>query len=333
MPLNKQWFIGVDGGGTGTRGVLADREGRILAVARRDSTHVLSRPLSQVMQTLKALCRELLDQVSGTDEEVRSVFLGLAGAGRPREKEQLLQGFNEVYPGRVRVEHDAVAALYAGTWGKPGIVLLAGTGSMAFGVSSQGAPYRVGGWGYLIGDEGSGFSLGQQALTAVMRAFDGRGKPTQLAPLLFAQYKIQEATELVSLLYASSNPRKWMAEAGPLVLQATEQGDEVAQEIVDQATDELVLLAEACGRNMGEAHPIVLAGGLLGKGTLLQRRVAEKLVMLGNAVEIPSFPPLIGSLIMALQLGGVQMDSSVQHNLTESWGLMERVYKHDGKVE
>lgn len=333
MPLQRKWYIGIDGGGTGTRGVLADREGRIVAVARAESSHVLLRPLIEVLQTLKGLCRELLDQVDGTNEEVQSIYFGLAGAGRPQERAQLAHGLSGVYPGRVYVDHDAVSALYADTWGKPGIVLMAGTGSMAYGICAGGKSHRVGGWGYLLGDEGSGFFLGQQALAAIMRAYDGRGKPTILAKLLFSLYKISEASELVSLLYASANPRKWMAKAGQFVLQAAEQGDEVAQEIVDRATQELVLLAEACGRKMGESHPIVLSGGLLGKGSLLQKKVTDQLMRLGYSVKIPSFPPLVGSLIKALQLDGIQLDLSVKQNITESWAIQERVYKHGGKAE
>ncbi|WP_164985226.1 N-acetylglucosamine kinase [Ammoniphilus sp. CFH 90114] len=322
MPLNKQWFIGVDGGGTSTRGVLSDREGQIRAVVRGDSSNMNSRPLPEVIHTLKKVCQDLLDQVGGTSEQVQSVFLGLAGAGRPRERDLLLEGLQEAYPGRVQVDNDAVTALYAGTWGRPGMVLIAGTGSIAYGVSTTGERYRVGGWGWLLGDEGSGFILGQEALRAILRAFDGRGKETQLTSLVFSLYGIQEATEVVSFIHASENPRKLMAEVGPLVLQAAEQGDEVALEIVQQAAQDLVELVVACSRVMVESLPIVLAGGLLGEGTLLREKVMNQLSDLGYSVEKPSFPPSVGALIMALQTGGVTLDRAVKQNMTESWALL-----------
>lgn len=320
MLLNRRnWFIGIDGGGTSTRGVLGDESGEILASAVGDSSNMLSRSLPEVEGTLRTLCQELVEKAGGTLAEVRAIFLGLAGADRPREKELLMRGLHDLCPGGLVIDNDAITALYAGTWGKPGIVLIAGTGSIAYGVGAQGERYRVGGWGYLLGDEGSGFSIGQQGLIAVMRAHDGRGKPTLLTGLALSRFGVTEVPLLISHVYGSENPRKAIADAGRMVLEAAEQGDEVALSLVAQAAEELVELVEACQKKMrqGEVFSVVLAGGLMEHDSLVQRVVVERLAERKFTVALGGLSPVYGALIMAMQSDGVELSEPIRNKIRE----------------
>jgi N-acetylglucosamine kinase-like BadF-type ATPase len=312
----KRIFIGIDGGGTKTTAALCNQHGEVLSLASGDSTNMQSRPWKEVANTLQELLRDLFSQANGTRNDVAAVVFGLAGADRPDAKRLIADAFGRLYP-QLHIDNDAITALYSGTWGKPGIVLIAGTGSIAYGVSGKGNRYRVGGWGYLLGDEGSGFDLGKRAVTAVLRQFDGRGEETLLTGMVLQHFGVHVPADLISLLYGSANPRKRIAEAGKLLLQAAEQGDPLSLRLLDQAADELIELVLTCEKSMEERLPIVLAGGMLSAGRL-QRLVAERLQAAGREAIISALPPVAGALIIALRHAGVSVTDAVRRNMTRT---------------
>ncbi|WP_400161887.1 N-acetylglucosamine kinase [Brevibacillus sp. TJ4] len=320
MRSNKQsrWFIGIDGGGTRTRGAICDEAGRVAAIAVGDGSNALSRPWSEVERTLRQLIDELIQSAGTSRDQVEALYLGLAGADRPAIMQLLTDAFAEEWQERLHLDNDAVAALYAGTWGKPGIVLIAGTGSIAYGINSRGERYRVGGWGYLVGDEGSGFDLGRQAVSAALRAFDGRAEPTALSQLLLAHYAVQTVPELIAILYGSGNPRKELASLSSLAETAARGGDAVARQLVRQAAAELAGLAAACQQKMGESLPVVLAGGLLTTDTLVRQ---ELLHIAEFHVCQPVVTPVTGALAAALERAGALLDEKVirQLQMNEAW--------------
>ena len=320
MRSNKtnRWIIGIDGGGTKTRGAICDQTGQVAAVVSGEGANVLSRPWSDVERTLRQLIDELLRCAKASREEVAALYLGLAGADRPATEKMIAQAFAGEWQERLHIDNDAVAALYAGTWGRPGIVLIAGTGSIAYGINGKKERFRVGGWGYLLGDEGSGFDLGRQAAAAVLRAFDGRAEQTALTQLLLSQYEVQTPAELISILYGSDNPRKELAALSSLVETAARAGDATAKQLIRRAAEDLAQLVIACQHKMGEKLPVVLAGGLLTADTLLRRE------MLQNALfdaRQPAVPPVIGALVAGLEKAGAVPDENMIHQLqtTEAW--------------
>lgn len=319
VAAEKRIFIGIDGGGTKTVAALCNQHGEVLSLASGDSANMQSRPWYEVETTLRELLRQLFAQANGSVSAVEAVVFGLAGADRPEAKRLISGSFGPLFS-RIYIDNDAVTALYSGTWGGPGIVLIAGTGSIAYGVSGTGIRHRVGGWGYLLGDEGSGFDLGKKAVTAVLRQFDGRGEETLLTATVLQHFAVRVPSELISLLYGSSNPRKRIAEAGRLLLQAADQGDRLSLRLLDQAAEDLLELVFTCENRMQERQPVVLAGGLLSAGSRLQRLVAERLQAAGREAIIPPFPPVAGALIMALQHAGVVVTDAVRQNLSESLG-------------
>src|SRR5207237_4016708 len=136
-------------------------------------------------------------------------------------------------------------ALVAGAGNEPGIVVIAGTGSIVYGRNAQHVAARAGGWGHILGDEGSGYWIGREALAAVMRADDGRGPETRLTGDVLEHFNITSTSQLPRIVYDRELPRMSVAALGPIVQQAREQGDVVAMRILEHAADELVLAARS----------------------------------------------------------------------------------------
>ncbi|MFM1651540.1 N-acetylglucosamine kinase [Brevibacillus sp. B_LB10_24] len=311
-------WIGIDGGGTKTTAALCTAKGEILAAATSDASNPLSRPWSHVEQTLRQLIEGLLLTSGRQKDEVEAIVFGLAGADRDEVKELIASAFGGEFGGKLVLDNDAATALYAGTWGEPGVVLIAGTGSIAYGVSRDEKRCRVGGWGYLLGDEGSGFSLGRDALIACLRHYDGRGPKTLLTELLLRHYGASDPSQLIHLVYSAENQRKQISELSRVLLAAAEQGDETACRLVEQAAEALVELASTCLAKLAEPLPVVLAGGLLASGNPLQRQVKARLSTMA-AVVSPSVPPVAGALVLALKSRGLAVDEARKERIMCSW--------------
>jgi N-acetylglucosamine kinase-like BadF-type ATPase len=196
---------------------------------------------------------------------VRAACLGLAGAGRPKDRELVRDWAKRVaLAAAVEVIEDAALLLAAGTPEGWGVAVVAGTGSMAFARSPDGRTARSGGWGPLLGDEGSGYAIALAGLRAAARAADGRGPATPLTDRLLAAHGLSRPEELVGVVYRGGD-RAALAALAPIVLEAATSDDSVAGEIVRTAASELAAAAAAAARQLGlgSAFPVALAGGLL----------------------------------------------------------------------
>ncbi|QRG68915.1 N-acetylglucosamine kinase [Brevibacillus choshinensis] len=317
MQSNKEqrFVLALDGGGTKTKAAICNSEGQIAAMAEGEATNPLSRPWEAVENTIRALVREVIE-LAGTDEAAVSVlYLGLAGADRPQIKDRLREAFAAEWGDRLVLDNDAVSALYAGTFGEPGIVLIAGTGSIAYAVTAEGERQRTGGWGYLVGDEGSGFDIGRRGAQAVLQASDGRGKTTLLTGLYLEHFGVNRPDELIARIYGGANPRKELADTSTLVEKAASLGDEVATELISLAADDLVELASVSLRKAGSSLPVVLAGGLISADTILRREVLRRA---GFATRVSTAPPVIGALVAAMRCAGWHVDEAIQSRLGQS---------------
>lgn len=317
----KRWFIGIDGGGTKTKAAICDAAGLVKAIAVGEASNPLSRPWPEVERTIRQLVSDVIVQAGANETEVASLYIGIAGADRPQVKDLIHSAFVDQWKQRLHIDNDAVAALYSGTWGKPGIVLIAGTGSIAYAVTREGERHRVGGWGYLVGDEGSGYDLGRKAVAAVLRAYDGRGEATVLTDFCLDHYRVNRPDELIARIYGGTNTRKELAQLSELMEKAAALGDAVAIQLVAQAAESLVELAFSCQRKTGEALPVVLAGGLLTAETMLRREVLQRA---GFVTTIPSVTPVVGSLVAAIARAGWSLDDEVTGQLQKSGIVFEK---------
>jgi N-acetylglucosamine kinase-like BadF-type ATPase len=241
---------------------------------------------------------------------VAAACLGLAGAGRPEDQAPVRDWAERVrLAGVVEVTADTPLLLAAGTPQGWGLALVAGTGSMAFARAADGRTARAGGWGHLLGDEGSGYALAVAGLRAVARAADGRGPGTALAERLLTPLGLRQPQELIGAVYGGGLDRTALAALAPAVVAAVEEGDEEAATIVREAAEQLAATAAAAVRALGlepSAVPTALAGGLLLGSPGYRRRVLDCLAGLGCQAEPVGLvtEPAEGAVRLALTLRG-----------------------------
>jgi len=224
--------------------------------------------------------------------------------GRPEDRAVMQTWAAERFPGAtVAVVTDAQLVLAAGTPAGWGLALISGTGSLAYGEDAAGRNARAGGWGYLLGDEGSGYAIGLAALRAVMRAADGRGPATALTAAVLAHWGLQQPQELVRHVYRPELGRTEIAALAALVDAAAGQGDAVARALTAEAGRELALAVQAVARQLAftGAVPCAVAGSVLVKGQAVATAFRAAAVELGLQLEpfTPVAEPVWGAIRLA----------------------------------
>lgn len=272
-------FLGFDGGGTKTECCLLDAEGRALGKAKAGPANPLRAGWTITRKSLHAAARGALRNARAKPRDLRGVCAGLAGAGRPaiaRRAALLLR--REFRNASVRATSDLEIALAAVAERGPAVVLVAGTGSAAHGRDATGATARAGGLGPRLGDEGSAFDIGRQALTAVLTAKSGRGPSTALLDAKMGSRRLHKWAELVQS--GAELPDAVFPKVFPLVVEAADSGDSVAQEILAGAAAALVKLAASviASLNLARAEfPLGFAGGVFAASTSVTAAVKLRL--------------------------------------------------------
>lgn len=255
-------YAGVDGGGTSTTAVVVDAAGQERGRGSAGPSNYAAVGRERAVAQIGAALRAATDAAGG-GLPVAAAWVGLAGVGRAGDADALLPRLRAFAPD-VRLTNDAELALGA-LPGARGVALIAGTGSLAFGRDASGATARAGGWGHLIGDEGSGYDLGRAALQAAMRAHDGRGPATVLLPAVLASWQLDNPAEIVARVYPAPD-KAVIAGLATLVFASAAGGDAVARELLRVAATELARAALAAGAALdfpGDRLPLALVGGLL----------------------------------------------------------------------
>lgn len=269
-------LVGVDVGGSKTAALADAGDG---TVHRASGPGAAVRPGKALASAL--VIAEVARQAMGQTGAVRATVLvvGAAGAGRALERDALRESLRtEELADQVHVTTDIEIALEAAFGGQPGIVVSAGTGSIAVGRDRHGRIDRIGGYGWQMGDEGSGYAIGRAALGAVGRAADGRSPGTALHGCVLDRTGSRDLDHLVRWA-ASASPAE-VAALAPHILEVAAEGDPVAQGIADYAARELSQLAITLAERLSAEPPIGVAvtGGLLGGDTPLRRAVIQKLL-------------------------------------------------------
>jgi N-acetylglucosamine kinase-like BadF-type ATPase len=295
--------LGIDAGGTKTLCLLADERGTILAEARGPGANLHA---SGELAVEKAL-HEVMEAVVGERAIVpAAICLGIAGVDREDDARTVRAIMRRIgYKSRVRVVNDALIALVAGAGDSPGIVIIAGTGSIAYGRNAEFKAARAGGWGHILGDEGSGYWIGREALAAVVREVDGRGPSTSLTQGVLAYLDIDDTSRLPRVIYDSELPRTRVATLGPVVQRATEEGDAVATRILERAADELAAAAGSVAERLsmrGDAFPYILAGGVFRVVPWLAADLPGRLIEIAPRAEVRMLEdePALGAVRLAL---------------------------------
>jgi len=255
--------LGIDVGGTKTVCLLADQDGTILSTARQVGANLQGAGELALEKVLHGVMEAAL---AGQHVMPAAICLGIAGVDRAEDQDVVREIMDRIgYKATILIVNDALIALQAGIGDAPGIVIVSGTGSIAYGRNDRGEAERAGGWGYVLGDEGSGYWIGRQALRAVVRHADGRGRKTSLTPLLLGHFALSDAAELIHKVYHEDLAPNAIGALARYVQQAREDGDVAAGVILDQAAEELTGTAAAVMKRLymdRESFSFVLAGGM-----------------------------------------------------------------------
>ena len=302
-------YVGVDGGGTRTRAVATASDLVALGRGASGPANASTVPVPRLVQSVTEAVDDALEAAGATRAEVAVVSCGLAGVEASAMKGRLVAALEAVYgAGRVRVTTDARIAL-AGALADPGAdsgaVLIAGTGAICFGRNAHGLEERAGGWGALIGDEGSASEIARRGLAAVARDVDGRGPRTRIREALHTTEGTRSAVEMVRRLFRPDAGPTDTAAYFPVVLDAAREGDEVALEILRWAGGELALTALTVLRKLGIAgEPVTVAtvGGVFVAGALVLDPLRARRPPRAPPAPPgpPPPPPEIGAIRLAL---------------------------------
>ncbi|HSU17019.1 N-acetylglucosamine kinase [Longimicrobium sp.] len=258
-------FAGIDGGGTKTTLALADDEGRELARRVGPAGLVDPRHPAATADMLATLVREALAE-AGIVEKPVALCAGLAGVGNERERREVEAALAASgVAGRVRIVTDGEIALDGALGGRAGVMIIAGTGSVAYARGEDGRVERCGGWGMVVGDEGSAWSIGRNGLAAALRAADGRGAGTSLLPHFLQLLGLDGPSGIPP--WAGRSEKAAVAALAVHVIEAAERGDAVALGVVEREARELARHAVALARRMAPWSgpvPVVFHGGVLG---------------------------------------------------------------------
>ena len=288
--------VGVDGGGSKTLAVVVDTRGNERGRSIAGSSNHTGVGIEQAVQHIYSAVEEAA-RLAGCCLPLQGAWFGLAGIDRPDDYMLLLPYLQQLAQ-RVRLTNDAELAL-SGLSDGVGIALIAGTGSIALGRDAKGTDARAGGWGHIIGDEGSGYDLGRQCLQAVSRAVDGRGQATMLVELLLRHWKLDNASDIIGKIYNDSD-KATVAALSTLVFAAARDGDEVARGMVVEAARELALAVVSVKNSLdfsGQRVALALGGGLLLHESDFREQVIESIrehVSIGD-VALVEEPALSGA--------------------------------------
>jgi N-acetylglucosamine kinase-like BadF-type ATPase len=292
--------VGIDAGASKTRAFAVDRAGTVVGRGAGGGGNLLTSPDPQ-----GAIAAALAEALGGRAAD--AIVLSCAGGDRDTERSRGLEILTRFAPpgAKLLVTHDAIAALYAGNPTGCGVVLIAGTGSIAYGRNEEGEEDRAGGWGYLIGDEGSAVWCGLEALRAISHAVDGRGAPTRMTALLLQQLGVAEFRDVLPLLYGRPHPAPAIGAATRALSSASADGDAIANAILQKGANALARAATVVALTLGlAAGPVYLAGGAFENLSLLQRLVQLDLLgLLPQAtVEPVREEPAMGAARLASAL-------------------------------
>lgn len=293
-------LVGIDGGGSTVRVVVATLALDVIGQSEGGAANPSAIGREAAAATIQATLRAALDAAGVLPDRVASVGIGVAGAAASHSAAWLREVVSAVTSGALIVPSaDYEIALVGALGRRRGVLVLAGTGSLAYGVNARGRSALAGGWGYLLGDEGSGYWLGLEGLRAVVRASDGRGPVTALTSLLLRELELPDARDLIPWLYRAETPRtSVIAQVAEHVLSAAEQSDTVARQLVDRAADELEQTARTVMRALNMRRPaIAFAGGLLSADNPLSAALVARLGL--PARPVPRYSPVIGAVLLA----------------------------------
>lgn len=324
-------YVGIDGGGSKTSWVAVFDDGRLGGNGVLGPSNLHSVGQAGMTAVLKAIAEKIREATHVQTFDWVNICLGLSGIDRFQERTVVEGALKELGIKRYRLETDASIALAGATAGEPGVVVIAGTGSLAYGVAAAGRKAKAGGWGYLLGDEGSGYYIGRLAISAALKAHDWRGPKSRLTELLLKHFALERVEAMYQLAYHRGLTRVEVAAVTRAVVQAALEGDIVSQLILDDAGNELAISAAAVRAQLGlkSTDPGIVAtvGGVFEKSARVREtfvsRLAERCP--GAKVIWPEFQPAVGAISLAMESKGAAFRTFAEKSGLNKLNLAARV--------
>jgi N-acetylglucosamine kinase-like BadF-type ATPase len=300
----QQMVVGVDGGGSTTRAVLMGENYQVLG----EGTAGPSNPLRVGVSASAAAVREAIDRACATGQvrrrDIVAARIGLAGARRPELRARMKDALRNLELGEVEVVSDADIALFGATDGAPGLVVIAGTGSVCCGINARGKQMCAGGWGPVAGDEGGGAWIARRALSAITHAVDGRGPETALTKAACEYFHVTTPDDLSTAIYAPTMSNERIAGFGKEVIKAAKEKDPVARAIIAEGGRELGIAAAAVIRNLKlerERFQVAYVGGVFLAGELVLDTLRKQIRLVAPNAYLapPRYAPAVAAARMA----------------------------------
>ncbi len=324
--ISHQLYLGVDGGGTKTHIVLMNEAGDIVGEGVAGPSNPLRVGVETAVNNILKALNEACDKGGLSRGDIAAATLGLAGVRRADLKQRVRDSFTERLRIRnIEVVTDAEIALYATTQGKPGLVVIAGTGSVCLGKNEKGKLAISGGWGPLAGDEGGGVGIAKEALQAVAKASDGRGIATSLSKYASEYFRASGPENLIVAIYSPQVDNTRIAGFAKFVVEAALEGDAAATNIITQAGFELGLAACAVIETLGlkrKRVPIGCVGSVFLAGKMLTKPMEHTVQTIAPKAFLtqPEMPPAKAAAMMALRSGESQKDPQAQVSIKVQLG-------------
>lgn len=303
-----EYLLGIDGGGTCTTAWLADTSLTILSRAQTGPSNPVKVGMVSAQRELARAYHLALREARVKRFTLRAVCAGLAGGDSALVHKRMLSWLRKSIPSRAHLlTTDAAVTLAAALRDSEGIIVIAGTGSIAYGRDQQGRVLRVGGWGNLFDDAGSGYDVGRKAVACALRAFDGRSKPTRLTDSICRELHLGQVTEIVP---KPLTPRH-IAALFPTVQEAARAGDRVAQNLCHEAARDLADMALALITQFGWKRcsiPVVCSGGVFQSSPMIRRAFTQRVHQEAPEARVSLLrrQPVEGALFLASKLAQSQ---------------------------
>jgi N-acetylglucosamine kinase-like BadF-type ATPase len=300
------YFLGVDGGASKTAALVTDDTGKALGDGVAGPSNHLRVGIETAARNIERAVNKALVNADVASREIVWTYCGIAGADHPAHRQEIVDSLNIFFPrGNFTVDNDARIALTGAIGFGAGVVVIAGTGSVAYGRNTAGEEARAGGWGPILGDEGSAYGIARAGFTAVLRAFDGRGPATQMLDILGREYQLA-ASEIPRFVYATTTHADDIARYSKLVIEAAESGDEVAQAILRDSGQQLGACVIAVAERLKIADrefPVAYVGGAFRAGEPILAPMREAVQAKASRANIgpPQRTPVEGAAMMAIR--------------------------------
>ncbi|WP_217589333.1 N-acetylglucosamine kinase [Lentibacillus saliphilus] len=316
------YVLGIDGGGTKTTGTVVHESGKIIARSTVGACNPNTIAYCDIRKSLLNLLLNLQHQANDIWSEITYAFAGISGAGNSAEQQKLKELLTELLPNQmiISVDHDAVIALYSGTLGAPGIVQICGTGSITYGINERSSFARVGGWGHLIGESGSGYALGSKALQAAFLAYDNIAPPNDLSEIILHHFQVRTLPDIIPIIYQAKNPKEVVASVSKLLFQAADNGDKTAINMLYESGTDIgasiaALIKHLFNHQLVSDVPVVLAGGIFNRLDLFKESIKAYLNQMNIPYTLvkPKLDPVGGAAVAAF----IEANIAINHQFSD----------------